>query len=149
MKALWEDGVVTAPPNNSQNSFCKHLSNNYSIRQSKSGTEEYAPATIRKMFSEIEEELFYVYYRLPRLEDLVIRWMSASAILSYISTYGRLQVSDRSLRALVKILERDGLRKRLTENNIWEYEVMQKDFHEVERNFKSVSEEIRKPQRED
>lgn len=83
-----------------------------------------------------EEELLYVYFRKPRPEDLLVSWMSASAILSRLTIYGKTQMQNRNIRALVKILERDGFRKRITEQNIWEYEVIQIELIDVERGFK-------------
>lgn len=86
--------------------------------------------------SGIEEELFYVYCRKPLPTDLSMKWMPASAILALISVNSRIQVNDRSVRNLIQILERDGFKKRMSQNNIWEYELVQFTFEEIDRNYK-------------
>lgn len=83
------------------------------------------------------EELFYVYYRKPQPGDHTVRWMPASAILSYMSVYGKILMSSANIRILVRVLELDGFRKRFTANRLWEYEVVQKDLLDVDRAFKS------------
>lgn len=84
----------------------------------------------------IEEELLYVCCRKPLPEDLSLRWMPAAAILALISSNSRIQVNDRSVRNLVQILERDGFAKRLSPNNIWEYEVVIFSYEEIDQNYK-------------
>ena len=84
----------------------------------------------------IEEELLYVYFRKPEPKDLEIKWMPVSAILTLISMNGRGQMNDRNQRNLVQVLERDGFRKRSSANRIYEYEVVQYKFEEMERNCK-------------
>lgn len=91
--------------------------------------------------SSLEEELLYVCYRKPLATDLSMRWMPAASILGYISTNGRVQANDKSIRNLIKILERDGFRKRINENNICEYEVVQYSFEEIDTNYKQRKEE--------
>ncbi|MCS2957896.1 hypothetical protein NXX53_13635 [Bacteroides salyersiae] len=39
---------------------------------------------------------------------------------------------------MVQILERDNFRKRISENKIYEYEVVQYSFDEVDRNYKNT-----------
>lgn len=90
--------------------------------------------------SGIEEELLYVYCRKPQPTDLSMKWMPASAILSLISLGSRIQVNDRSVRNLIQVLERDGFQKRLSEHGIWEYEVVQFSFEEIDRNSKQPTE---------
>ena len=62
--------------------------------------------------------------------------MPVSAILTLISMNGRVQMNDRNQRNLVQVLERDGFRKRSSANRIYEYEVVQYKFEEMERNCK-------------
>ena len=90
--------------------------------------------------SGIEEELLYVYYRCPQPTDLSIKWLPAAAILSQLSINSRIQVNDRSVKNLIQVLERDGFRKRMNEPGIWEYEVVQFSFEEVEGNAKQRTE---------
>lgn len=84
----------------------------------------------------IEEELLYVYFRKPKADDLDIKWMPVSAILALISMNGKIQMNDRNQKSLVQILERDKFRKRINENKIYEYEVIQYSFDEVDKNYK-------------
>lgn len=87
----------------------------------------------------IEEELLYVYCRKPRPTDLDMKWMPASALLALISSSSRIQMNDRSVRNLIQILERDHFEKRMSENGIWEYEVVQFTFDQIDRNYKQRS----------
>lgn len=48
----------------------------------------------------------------------------------------KIQMNDRNQKSLVQILERDNFRKRISENKIYEYEVVQYSFDEVDRNYK-------------
>lgn len=74
-----------------------------------------------------EEELLYTYFSRPEPTDYVgIKWLAATAILTYLSIYGKIQVTNRSLRMLTRILERGGFEKRKSENNIYEYCVKSK-----------------------
>lgn len=86
----------------------------------------------------IEEELLYVYFRKPKADDLDVKWMPVSAILVLISMNGKIQMNDRNQKSLVQILERDNFRKRISENKIYEYEVVQYSFDEVDRNYKKT-----------
>lgn len=70
-----------------------------------------------------EEELFYVYFRKPLPRDYTIKWLSASKILSHLVIWGKILSNKQTQRTLIKILERDNFQKRITENNIIEYEV--------------------------
>lgn len=96
----------------------------------------------------IEEELLYVYFRKPEPADLEIKWMPVSAILALISMNGRVQMNDRTQKSLVQVLERDGFNKRINPNRIYEYEVVQYKFEEVEQNYKKRIEPIKGMQEE-
>lgn len=85
-----------------------------------------------------EEELFYVYFRKPTPEDLSVKWMPANAILTQLVIYGKIHNTSRNTRTLIKVLERDGFQKRISANNIYEYEVVQISVEDIERNFKTV-----------
>ena len=64
--------------------------------------------------------------------------MPVSAILVLISMNGKIQMNDRNQKSWVQILERDNFRKRISENMIYEYEVVQYSFDEVDRNYKNT-----------
>lgn len=83
----------------------------------------------------VEENLF-VYYRLPLPGDLDVRWMPASAILTRLTIYGKVQVNRQSLQELVQALGKYGFRMRTNEQGGMEYEVVEYQIEEVERNFK-------------
>lgn len=98
--------------------------------------------------STTEEELFFVYYRNPLPTDLLVKWMPVSAMLTHISTHGRAQFGNRTIRTLARVLDRDGFNKRLSDNNIWEYEVIQLTLDEVSNGFKSLATHVSEPEKE-
>ena len=71
-----------------------------------------------------EQELFYVYFRKPLDNDYSIKWMPVSAIVTELVIWGKIQNGNRTQRNLIKVLEQGGFRKRVTTNNITEYEVV-------------------------
>ena len=76
-----------------------------------------------------EEELFYVHFAKPIPTDYIgIKWMPASAILTHLSIYGKIQVTANSQKKVVQVLERDGFEKRRSEHNLFEYHVRTKDL---------------------
>ena len=97
----------------------------------------------------IEEELLYVYFRKPKADDFEVKWMPVSAILVLISMNGKIQMNDRNQKSLVQILERDKFRKRISENKIYEYEVVQYSFDEVDRNYKKIPSSIKQETQEE
>lgn len=75
-----------------------------------------------------EEELFHMFYTKPQPTDYTgVKWLPAAAILTHLSIYGKIQVTNRSQRMLTRILEQCGFEKRRNENDIFEYGVRLKD----------------------
>lgn len=69
-----------------------------------------------------EEELLYTYFARPEPTDYAgVKWLPAAAILTHLSIYGKIQVTNRSMRMLTRILERGGFEKRKNGNGIFEY----------------------------
>lgn len=79
---------------------------------------------IQYMVASQEEELFYYHFSKPTSGEIA-RWMPVSAILSQLAIYGKLYTTTKSVRAMIKIMERDAFISRITDNNIHEYWVRQ------------------------
>lgn len=93
-----------------------------------------------RMKDPVEENL-YVYFRPATDTDLDVKWKPASALLSIISLYGRIQVNKQALLILVQILERDGFQKRVNKYRVTEYAVMEYTALEIEGNAKRRTKE--------
>lgn len=87
----------------------------------------------------VEENLF-VYYRQPQPQDLCVKWMPASAILTRLTIYGKVQVNRQTLQELVQALVKYGFNSRTNQHGGTEYEVVEYQVDEVERNFKKGEE---------
>lgn len=77
-----------------------------------------------RMKDPVEENL-YVYYRPATLQDKKIKWKPASSILSYLSIFGKTPANAQTHQLLVQILERDGFLKRVNDQGITEYAVLE------------------------
>lgn len=95
---------------------------------------------LHRMKDPVEEDLF-VYFRKPEPEDLHVKWMPAAAILSKISTYGKIQVNRQTTQTLVLSLEKYGFRTRRNEQGSTEYEVVDLMEDEINNGFKEKKEE--------
>ena len=95
---------------------------------------------LHRMKDPVEEDLF-VYFRKPEPEDLHVKWMPAAAILSKISTYGKIQVNRQTTQTLVLSLEKYGFRTRRNEQGSTEYEVVDLMEDEINSGFKEKKEE--------
>lgn len=96
---------------------------------------------LHRMKDPVEENLF-VYYRLPLPEDLSVKWMPASAILTRLTIYGKVQVSRQSLQELIQALEKYKFPTRISEQGSVEYEVIEFQLAEVETNFKKYADAV-------
>lgn len=90
---------------------------------------------LHRMKDPVEEDLF-VYYRQPLPEDLNVRWLPASVILTKLSIYGKVQVTQRTQLILVQVLEKYHFQTRINEQDTTEYEVTDIQQDEVDRNSK-------------
>ena len=95
---------------------------------------------LHRMKDPVEEDLF-VYFRKPEPEDLHVKWMPAAAILSKISTYGKIQVNRQTTQTLVLSLEKYGFRTRRNGQGSTEYEVVDLMEDEINNGFKEKKEE--------
>ncbi|WP_310592123.1 hypothetical protein [Bacteroides oleiciplenus] len=95
---------------------------------------------LHRMKDPVEEDLF-VYFRKPEPEDMHVKWMPAAAILSKISTYGKIQVNRQTTQTLVLSLEKYGFRTRRNEQGSTEYEVVDLMEDEINSGFKEKKEE--------
>ena len=95
---------------------------------------------LHRMKDPVEEDLF-VYFRKPEPEDLHVKWMPAAAILSKISTYGKIQVNRQTTQTLVLSLEKYGFRTRRNGQGSTEYEVVDLMEDEINSGFKEKKEE--------
>ena len=89
---------------------------------------------LHRMKDPVEEDLF-VYYRKPLPEDMNVRWLPASAILTKLSIYGKVQVNQRSQSILVQVLEKYSFKTRRNDQDTTEYEVTDIQQDEVERKY--------------
>lgn len=88
-----------------------------------------------RMKDPVEENLF-VFFRRPLAEDLSVQWMPASAILTHLTIYGKVQVNRQTQQELVQALEKYGFATRTNGQGSTEYEVVKFQSDEVERNFR-------------
>ena len=95
---------------------------------------------LHRMKDPVEEDLF-VYFRKPEPEDMHVKWMPAAAILSKISTYGKIQVNRQTTQTLVLSLEKYGFRTRRNGQGSTEYEVVDLMEDEINNGFKEKKEE--------
>ena len=77
---------------------------------------------LHRMKDPVEENLF-VFYRKPLLEDTTVKWLPASAILTKLSIFGKVQVNRNTQQILVQVLEKYKFNTRRNEQNTVEYEV--------------------------
>ena len=87
-----------------------------------------------RMKDPVEEDLF-IYYRKPLPEDINVKWLPASAILTKLSIYGKIQVNQRSQAILVQVLEKYGFKTRRNDQDTTEYEVTDIQQDEVGRSY--------------
>lgn len=76
-----------------------------------------------RMKDPVEENLF-VFFRKPLPEDLQVKWLPASVILTKLSIFGKVQVNPHTQLALVQALEKYGFGTRTNEQETTEYEVV-------------------------
>ena len=76
-----------------------------------------------RMKDPVEENLF-VFFRKPLPEDLQIKWLPASVILTKLSIFGKVQVNPHTQLVLVQALEKYGFGTRTNEQETTEYEVV-------------------------
>lgn len=76
-----------------------------------------------RMKDPVEENLF-VFFRKPLPEDLQVKWLPASVILTKLSIFGKVQVNPHTLLILVQALEKYGFGTRTNEQETTEYEVV-------------------------
>lgn len=92
---------------------------------------------LHRMKDPVEENLL-VYFRKPLPEDLAVKWMPAAAILSKLAIYGKIQVNRQAMQSLVLSLELHSFRTRRNSLGSTEYEVVDLQQDEVDRNFRQV-----------
>ena len=88
-----------------------------------------------RMKDPVEENLF-VFFRRPLPEDLSVQWMPASAILTHLTIYGKVQVNRQTQQELVQALEKYEFETRTNNQGSTEYGVVKYRADEVERNFR-------------
>lgn len=88
-----------------------------------------------RMKDPVEENLF-VFFRRPLPEDLSVQWMPASAILTHLTIYGKVQVNRQTQQELVQALEKYDFETRTNNQGSTEYGVVKYRSDEVERNFR-------------
>ena len=88
-----------------------------------------------RMKDPVEENLF-VFFRRPLPEDLSVQWMPASAILTHLTIYGKVQVNRQAQQELVQALEKYEFETRTNNQGSTEYGVVKCRSDEVERNFR-------------
>ena len=88
-----------------------------------------------RMKDPVEENLF-VFFRRPLPEDLSVQWMPASAILTHLTIYGKVQVNRQTQQELVQALEKYEFEMRTNNQGSTEYGVVKYRSDEVERNFR-------------
>ena len=88
-----------------------------------------------RMKDPVEENLF-VFFRRPLPEDLSVQWMPASAILTHLTIYGKVQVNRQTQQELVQALEKYDFETRTNNQGSTEYGVVKYQSDEVERNFR-------------
>lgn len=76
-----------------------------------------------RMKDPVEENLF-VFFRKPLPEDLQVKWLPASVILTKLSIFGKVQVNPHTQLVLVQALEKYGFDTRTNEQETTEYEVV-------------------------
>ena len=85
----------------------------------------------------VEENLF-VFFRHALPQDLSVKWMPASAILTHLTIYGKVQVNRQTQQELVQALEKYEFKTRINEQGSTEYQVVQFQGDEVEERFKGA-----------
>ena len=78
---------------------------------------------LHRMKDPVEENLF-VFFRKPLTEDTTVKWLPASAILTKLSIFGKVQVNRSAQQILVQALEKYKFKTRRNEQNTTEYEVV-------------------------
>ena len=63
-------------------------------------------------------------FRKPLTEDTTVKWLPASAILTKLSIFGKVQVNRSAQQILVQALEKYKFKTRRNEQNTTEYEVV-------------------------
>lgn len=86
-----------------------------------------------RMREPIEENLFY-YFRPAHPTEGEQKWWPASLLMSHISLNGRIQSNTQTLQTLVTVLDRNNFRRRITNNGITEYAVIEYTLDERKMN---------------
>ena len=90
----------------------------------------------RHRMKDLVEENLFVFFRRPLPEDLSVQWMPASAILTHLTIYGKVQVNRQTQQELVQALEKYDFETRTNNQGSTEYGVVKYQSDEVERNFR-------------
>lgn len=90
---------------------------------------------LHRLKDPVEENLF-VFFRRALPEDTNVKWMPASAILTHLTIYGKVQVNRQTQQELVQALEKYGFGSRTNAQGGTEYEVVKFQAAEVESRFK-------------
>lgn len=90
---------------------------------------------LHRLKDPVEENLF-IFFRRALAEDTNVKWMPASAILTHLTIFGKVQVNRQTQQELVQALEKYGFGTRTNEQGSTEYEVVEFQAEEVERRFK-------------
>lgn len=92
---------------------------------------------LHRLKDPVEENLL-VYFRKPLPEDAAVKWMPAAAILSKLAIYGKVQVNRQAMQSLVLTLQLHRFRTRRNSLGSTEYEVVDLQQDEVDRNFRQL-----------
>lgn len=90
---------------------------------------------LHRLKDPVEENLF-VFFRRALAGDTNVKWMPASAILTHLTIFGKVQVNRQTQQELVQALEKYGFATRVNTQGGTEYEVVEFQAEEVERRFK-------------
>lgn len=90
---------------------------------------------LHRLKDPVEENLF-VFFRRALAGDTNVKWMPASAILTHLTIFGKVQVNRQTQQELVQALEKYGFATRVDAQGGTEYEVVEFQAEEVERRFK-------------
>lgn len=90
---------------------------------------------LHRLKDPVEENLF-VFFRRALAGDTNVKWMPASAILTHLTIFGKVQVNRQTQQELVQALEKYGFATRVNAQGGTEYEVVEFQAEEVERRFK-------------
>lgn len=90
---------------------------------------------LHRLKDPVEENLF-IFFRRALAGDTNVKWMPASAILTHLTIFGKVQVNRQTQQELVQALEKYGFATRVNAQGGTEYEVVEFQAEEVERRFK-------------